>query len=416
MKYRHIIQYVTSTPWAILPAKLGVILDALAFLAAGGEYSEAEIAAITGAAARPPAPVSSGVAVLPLVGTIAQRAGSLEASSGGVSTERFAQAFRQALSDPAVGAIVIDVDSPGGDVHGVDELSSEVFHARGQKPIVAVANSLAASAAYWIATAADELVVTPGGEVGSIGVFAAHVDESEWYRSQGIKPTLISAGRYKVEGNPYEPLGDAAREAIQERVDAYYDMFVRAVARNRGVGVQAVRGGFGEGRVVGAKRAVELGMADRVGTLVETVAQLARRPLGTLGRTAGLFAGPIAPHKSPGIADTDTPWDGPGEVAKADQAELHLMCAWFDSSAADDDGDGYPDEKGAYKLPHHRAGDHYLVPKGLYGCAQRLDQTDIPGRDQAGVRRHLARHYDELGETAPWESAMEMRRRRLMLG
>lgn len=298
LKYNHIIQAVTETPWAILPAKLAVIRDLLAFRATGGHLTREEIttrigpvtahrsldqysviddwvaldieAAAQGGGAAP----QGGVAVLPLLGTIVQRADMMTEMSGGTSTQKFTARFRQAMTDPSVGSIVIDVDSPGGQVSGVEELATEIFQARGQKPITAVANSLAASAAYWIATAADELVVTPSGEVGSIGVFAMHEDMSQALANEGVTPTLISAGKYKVEGNPFEPLTDEARTAIQSRVDEYYEMFVSAVARNRGVKKSDVRQGFGEGRTVGAKQAVSLGMADRVATLDETVGRL----------------------------------------------------------------------------------------------------------------------------------------------
>lgn len=141
---------------------------------------------------------------------------------------------------------------------------------------MAIANHLAASAAYWIGSAADELVVTPSGEVGAIGVFAAHEDISKSLEMEGIAISLISAGKYKTEGNPYEPLSDEARAAIQAEVDGYYDMFVKAVARNRGVKPADVRGGFGEGRVVRAQQAVSLGMADRIATLDETIERLQR--------------------------------------------------------------------------------------------------------------------------------------------
>jgi len=118
------------------------------------------------------------------------------------------------------------------------------------------------------------LIVTPSGEVGSIGVVAAHMDISKMAESAGLKVTLVSAGKYKTEGNQFEPLSDEARAALQVRVDDYYAMFVKAVARNRGVSPADVRNGFGEGRVVGAKQAVALGMADRVATLDETLARL----------------------------------------------------------------------------------------------------------------------------------------------
>ncbi|MCC7371633.1 MAG: S49 family peptidase, partial [Chloroflexi bacterium] len=141
-----------------------------------------------------------------------------------------------------------------------------------------------ASAAYWIASSADEIVVTPSGEVGSIGVFTAHEDISAALEAEGVTVTLISAGKYKTEGNPFEPLSEEARGAIQARVDDYYSMFVRAVARGRGVKPADVRGGFGQGRVVGADEAVRLGMADRVGTMAQTVERLAGRRGGAGSR------------------------------------------------------------------------------------------------------------------------------------
>ncbi|NJN53292.1 MAG: S49 family peptidase [Anaerolineae bacterium] len=182
--------------------------------------------------------------------------------SGAVSVQKFTAQFRAALRDPDIASIVIDVDSPGGQVGGVEELAAEIFDARGQKPITAVVNTLAASAAYWIASAADEIVISPSGQAGSIGVFLIHEDMSAALAAAGETVTLISAGKYKVEGNPFEPLTEEARGAMQEMVNEYYGMFTKAVARNRGVKVADVRNGFGEGRVVGAGQAVALGMAD----------------------------------------------------------------------------------------------------------------------------------------------------------
>lgn len=275
LKYQRILQAVSETPWAILPGKLAVIRELLAIRAAGERLTDEEIkAAIQGGAPRNVR--GQSVLVLPLVGTIIPRADMLTESSGAVSIQRFQTMFRLALKNEEVDAIVLDVDSPGGQVGGVDELSQEIYEARGDKPIVAVANNLAASAAYWIASAADELVVTPSAEVGSIGVFAMHQDVSALLEREGMKVSLIAAGKYKVEGNPFEPLDDESRAAIQERVDDYYGMFIAAVARNRGVNRSAVRGGFGEGRVVGAKQAVSLGMADRIATLDETVSRLTK--------------------------------------------------------------------------------------------------------------------------------------------
>lgn len=274
--YIRILQAVTATPWAILPAKLAVIRDLLAYRAAGNALNDEEIKARLDAAASsaPRGTSGGGVAVLPLVGTIIPRADLMTESSGGISVQRFTGMLREALANPDVGSILIDVDSPGGQVGGVDELAAEIYNARKQKRIVAVANHLAASAAYWIASAADELIITPSGQVGSIGVFAMHQDISKYLENEGVKIDLIHAGKFKVEGNPYEPLTEESRAAIQLQVDQYYEMFVTAVARNRDVKRADVRSGFGEGRVVGAADAVRLGMADRVATLDETIDRL----------------------------------------------------------------------------------------------------------------------------------------------
>lgn len=276
-RYPHVMALVREQPWAILPAKLAVITDLLRYRAEGGRLTAEEIGARIGAAAERPNPARAGaVAVLPVYGTIVQRADLFTEMSGGTSTERVSALFAQMMADPSVGSIVLRIDSPGGGVYGVAELADQILKARGRKAIVAVADSMAASAAYWIASAADEIVVTPGGELGSIGVFAAHQDVSRLYDAEGVTMSLISAGKYKTEGNPFEPLSEEARAAMQSRVNDYYGLFVKAVAKGRGVSVDDVRGGFGEGRVIGAHQAVRLGMADRVDTYDATVARLAR--------------------------------------------------------------------------------------------------------------------------------------------
>ena len=194
--------------------------------------------------------------------------------ASGTSTEGTLMRMRRALADPDVGALVFDFDTPGGAVSGVPELAQAMYDARGEKPIVAVVNTLAASAGYWLATQADEIVVSPSGEVGSIGVFAAHQDMSAFLEAEGRKVTLISAGKYKVEGNPFEPLSEEAQAFIQSRVDEYHGEFIDAVARGRGRPASEVRAGFGEGRTIGATTAVAMGMADRVDTIDNVIAQL----------------------------------------------------------------------------------------------------------------------------------------------
>jgi len=270
----YVLQAFMETPWAILPSKLAMLEDIVARHVAGEKLSAEEIQARINGAVPPQNTQVNSVAVMRVFGTIAPRTNMLTNMSGGTTAEALGKQFTDLVNDPQVSAIVLDVNSPGGQVGGIEELSKKIFDARGTKPIVAVANHLMASAAYWIGTAADEIVVTPSGEVGSIGVFAAHQDISAQLEKEGIKVSLIKAGKYKAEANPYEPLSDEARSAIQENVSDIYGSFVDAVARNRGVKPAAVRTGFGEGRVVSAKQAIELGMADRIGTLDEVINQL----------------------------------------------------------------------------------------------------------------------------------------------
>lgn len=264
------------SPWAILPQNLAVIVEIVSRHFAGEKLDPEEVQMRIHGAVRPADRRTGSVAILPLFGTIFPRANLFTNTSGATSAEMFGKAFGELVRNPDIAAIVIDVDSPGGEASGIDEVSKQIYDARGSKPIVAVANHLAASAAYWIATAADELVVTPSAQVGSIGVFAIHEDISKALENEGIKVTLISEGKFKTAGNPYEPLSDEARDYIQKRVSEVYEAFVKTVARNRGIKPDAVRNGFGEGRVVNAREAVSLGMADRIATLDETIERLQR--------------------------------------------------------------------------------------------------------------------------------------------
>jgi len=278
MKYPHIMAALCDERWAIEESKLRMILDFMADQSSGTKYEAAEVAARIGGGRddRGGASKVGGVAIIPLRGVISNRMSMMTSISGGTSTEGFGAAFKKLVADDAVKAIVIDVDSPGGAVMGTDELSSIIFSSRGRKPIVAHVNATAASAAYWIATAADEIVVTPSGVVGSIGVLMVHDDMSGALEKAGIRKTIISAGERKTSGNPYSALPDDVRARIQSRIDAAYGTFVRAVARNRGVDAETVRERFGQGEVVDAPVAVSLGMADRLGTLDETIDRLVK--------------------------------------------------------------------------------------------------------------------------------------------
>lgn len=278
MRGSYLLEAFTESPWAILPEKL-LMLESLLLSYIAGEDLTLERDALE-AAERPQSAIFSAqgnargisnVAILPIFGTIVPRGNLMSAASGMTSAETLGKQFQDLIEDPQIDAIVLDINSPGGQVGGVDELSAQIYNARGIKPIKAIANHLAASAAYWIGTAADELAITPSGMVGSIGVFAEHRDLSGALDQAGIKVSLISAGKYKTEGNPFGPLSEEAAAAMQTRVNEVYDAFVEALARNRGVALETVRDDFGGGRIVGSAQALALGMADRIATLGETI-------------------------------------------------------------------------------------------------------------------------------------------------
>lgn len=216
-----------------------------------------------------------GVAVIPLRGIVTPRGSFLSMLfGGGGGLEAFRAAFREALASDDVSAILFDIDSPGGSTDLVEEVATEIRESRGEKPITAIANTDACSAAYYLAAQADEVVVTPSGMAGSIGVFLLHWDESGFNEQTGFDPTYVYAGKFKVEGNPDEPLTDDARGALQAIVDDYYDLFVEAVAAGRGVAASEVRNGYGEGRALTARQALATGLADRVESYEATVTRL----------------------------------------------------------------------------------------------------------------------------------------------
>lgn len=278
MNFEHVKALVYDQPWAITLPKLEAIQQMLALRLSGVKLSDEQIAQRIGAADARRSTVRNGAtAVLPVYGVLMQRVDMLSEMSGGTSTDRIARNFRQLVADPNVGTIVLDVDSPGGGVYGIAELAEEVFKARESKRIIAHANSMAASGAYWLASAADEFVVTPGGEVGSIGIYMVHEDWSGFYEQAGVSPTLIKYGDHKAEGIDFEPLTDDTRDYFQKRVNEYGEMFVNAVAKYRGTTTANVKANFGQGRVFGAKEAVKLGMADRVEAFQETLGRITGR-------------------------------------------------------------------------------------------------------------------------------------------
>ncbi len=240
----------------------------------GESFTVEEIHAEAGVAARSRSRSSREptIAVIPIHGIINRRAFSM-----GTGVDQIDADFDAAIADERVDAILFDVDSPGGHVDGVPELAEKIRSARGQKPMIALADTMMASGAYWIGSAADQILSTPSGQLGSVGVWTAHEDWSRWLGNEGVDITTFSAGKYKIEGNPWSPLTEETKEFFQAQIDEVYGWFVQAVAKNRRDSQANVLAGYGEGRLLNAEASVKANLADAVATFDQAFEQLAGR-------------------------------------------------------------------------------------------------------------------------------------------
>lgn len=219
-----------------------------------------------------------GVAIVPVIGSLVQRSDWMAEASGMTSYAKIERMLAGALGDSRVREIVLELDSPGGEVAGAFDLADRIYAARGEKPITAISSEAAFSAAYLIASAAKTIVLPRTGMVGSIGVVAAHIDNSKALEKRGQAVTFVYAGEKKVDGNPFEPLSDRARADWQREIDALYSMFVETVARNRGVDPEAVRAT--QAGVFMGEAAIAAGLADRVATFADELGAAVQRQAG----------------------------------------------------------------------------------------------------------------------------------------
>lgn len=200
-----------------------------------------------------------GIAVIPIRGLLTKRD---EMFFDTTNYEDIRMAVTQALEDEGVESILLDIDSPGGEVGGLFDLVDFIYESRDQKPIYAYANDSAFSAAYAIASACSEIFINRTSGVGSIGVIATHTDVSEADKQMGVKYTTIFAGSKKNDLSPHEPLSESAKDELQEEVNRLYDMFLWTVARNRGVSVELVRAT--QAATYYGSNAIQIGLADEL--------------------------------------------------------------------------------------------------------------------------------------------------------
>jgi signal peptide peptidase SppA len=248
--------------------------------------------------------IRNKTAIVRIEGVLVRRADLFSEISGATSIERLAQDFTTALNSDKVENIVLYIDSPGGEVNGINEFAEMIFQARSKKRITAYSGGYLASGAYWLASAAEEITVQPTAIVGSIGVIAVGLDRTGMLAMNGVKEVRIHSSQ-----SPKKDLRLDSQEgqaAIEQTVDALAEVFVNAVARNRGVTAKKVLDDFGGGGVLVGQAAVTAGLADKLGSFEEGLAE------------------PQAPPQLPDAV----PMDG---KKKAENQQ--------DISAADDEGD-----------------------------------------------------------------------------
>lgn len=283
------LQHLRSVAWAMLASECGLVTRRIMMSlngCAGADPYEADGAEVT---AGPRLPRTKGaVAVIPIQGIIGQNPGGDYWAD--VYTSRVQGQLLGYVANPSIGAVVLAIDSPGGLAMGTPELGDTIREAREVKPIYAVGEGLMASAAYWIGSQATKLFASRSTKVGSIGVWSMHVDISEALKELGWDVTLISAGEYKTEGNPWEPLSEEAAAETQRVVDVIYDDFLADVARGRSVSKSVVKSDFGQGRLIEAGRAKGLGMIDGVATLPEVLGAIVGPKRGAAARASASLA------------------------------------------------------------------------------------------------------------------------------
>jgi signal peptide peptidase SppA len=278
MRFAHLAQRLFNVPLAIRPEKAEIIMAVLAERLGISSIVRADGKALTpmafdwfeddddgGTSARAPSTGYdniAGIARIEISGTTVQKLGTLHPYSGMTGYDGIRENFFAALTDPAVNAVMLDIDSPGGEVAGLMDLTDAMYAARGTKPVWAVLDENACSAAYAMASAADHITVPRTGVAGSVGVLMLHVDWSRALERDGLTVTFITHGARKSDGYPELPLSDEARTAFQEQIDVMGELFVQTVARNRGMPPDAIRS-MQAGTFLGAA-AVRANLADEV--------------------------------------------------------------------------------------------------------------------------------------------------------
>jgi capsid assembly protease len=258
------------------------------------------------------------VAIIGLYGPMMSYSSAMQAISGATSTREFAQNVRMAADNPNVREIILDIASPGGELASVDTAVAAVQYARSKKKVTAVTEEILASAAYWVASQASEIIASPNAMIGSISVVYTHTDRTEQNARDGVKRTILTTGDKKAVGSPDLPLDDkGAAEMMRVATDAH-NAFVSDVASGRGKSVDYVQNNWADGRVELGTTALKLGLVDRLGTLEDVITQTLK------GEIVPDQLNAQAPAETPVFEApvTEAPISAEAETLKAENAEL----------------------------------------------------------------------------------------------
>lgn len=433
------LEELIAEPWAMEPGRLEQVLASLATRVRGASRLELDAARRAAASADVAAPyvVHDGVAVIPVRGMILKTVPSWFAwfDISATSTQATEAALAAALADRGVTSIVLDVESPGGTIAGVQELADALYAARGRKPISAHVSDLCASAAYWIACQADSVSANETALIGSIGVYRVMQDWSRMFETAGIRTHVITSHPLKGVGVFGAPITDAQRADMQREIDGFAAMFTAAVARGRGLDAEAVRG-LATGQCWLAPEAVTLKLIDGVATFTTALADVCPPaddneeedgppgpPAMGAAETApgGSMNKPVTPAASAQASTTTAPAvaqdaelarlraenellrdtarrqakQRKGEVAARHRAAGRIVPAQQDlvdrlSASFGDDVEGF--DKALAALPVQVR----LAPQGAVPGEQRVDA--IASTEELAAERHVARVFDTTAQ------------------
>jgi signal peptide peptidase SppA len=263
-----ISEFSKGAIWAIMPDKFDLLCQKFFEYQLGIEpklIEDYEVKLDLAAESEPAYKIENETAIISIIGPLTKRSSIFSFLFGGLSYQEISNQIEMALADERARAIVLNIDSPGGVVSGVEAVSDLIYNSKGIKPMIAYTDGMMTSAAYWIGSAADLLFAEKTAIIGSIGVLRIHIDYSEMEKKEGIKTTYLTAGKYKALGNDSQPLSDEAKTIFQDELDYIYSIFVDNIARNRDVEVNAVLSKMADGKVFIGNQALDAGLIDNIG-------------------------------------------------------------------------------------------------------------------------------------------------------